>query len=194
MFRRLYQLVLSWAEHPKASRYLVALSFAESSFFPIPPDVMLAPMCLAQRARAFYFALLTTVASVAGGIFGYFIGMYSFELVEPLLTALHYQGKFDLVKHWFVEWGFWAILIAGFSPIPYKLFTIAAGLLGMFFLPFVLASIVGRGARFFLVAFLVSLGGDGLRDKLEVYVERIGWGLTLLIVLVLIVYKFSSAG
>ncbi len=190
MFKRLYQLVLSWAEHPKANRFLVALSFAESSFFPIPPDVMLAPMCLAKPSKAFYFALITTLASVLGGVLGYFIGMYSFELVEPVLAALHYQDRFDLVKVWFSEWGFWAILIAGFSPIPYKLFTIAAGMLGMVFLPFVLASIIGRGARFFLVAFLISLGGDDLRDKLKDYVEMIGWGLTLLIVGALLIYKF----
>jgi len=190
LFKRLYQLVLSWSEHPKASRFLVALSFAESSFFPIPPDVMLAPMCLAKTSKAFYYALITTLASVLGGVLGYFIGLYSFELVEPVLTALHYQDKFGLVKIWFEDWGFWAIFIAGFSPIPYKLFTIAAGMLSMAFLPFVLASIIGRGARFFLVAFLISLGGDGLRDKLNDYIERIGWGLTLLIVFALLVYKF----
>jgi len=190
LFKRLYQLVLSWAEHPKASKFLVGLSFAESSFFPIPPDVMLAPMCLARPAKAFYFAFITTLASVLGGVLGYLIGQYSFELVEPVLATLHYQGKFELVKQWFVEWGFWAILIAGFSPIPYKLFTIAAGMLGMFFLPFVLASIAGRGARFFLVAFLISLGGDDLRDKLNDYIEKIGWAVTLIIVMALFVYQF----
>jgi len=151
---------------------------------------MLAPMCLARPGKAFYFASITTLASVLGGVFGYLIGHYSFELVEPVLATLHYQGKFELVKQWFVEWGFWAILIAGFSPIPYKLFTIAAGMLGMVFLPFVLASIVGRGARFFLVAFLITLGGDDLRDKLNDYIEKIGWAVTVLIVMALFVYQF----
>jgi len=190
MFKKLYNKVLSWAEHPKANKFLLALSFAESSFFPIPPDVMLAPMCLAKPSRSFYFALLTTLGSVAGGIFGYFIGMYSFELVEPLIAIMKYEGKFELVKRWFDEWGFWAIFIAGFSPIPYKLFTITAGMLGMLFLPFVIASIIGRGARFFLVAFLVSLGGDGLRDKLNDYIERIGWAVTLLVVIAFFMIKF----
>lgn len=193
MFKRLYQLVLTWSEQPKASRYLLALSFAESSFFPIPPDVMLAPMCLAKPSKAFHLALLTTVGSVAGGVLGYLIGLYSFEWVEPVLQALHYQDKFELVKVWFEDWGFWAILIAGFSPIPYKLFTIAAGMLGMVFLPFVIASIVGRGARFFLVAFLISLGGDRLREKINDYIEWIGWGVSLLIVIGLLVYKFYLA-
>lgn len=194
MFKRLYQLVLSWSEHPKASKFLVALSFAESSFFPIPPDVMLAPMCLAKTSKAFYFALITTLASVVGGIFGYLIGHYSFELVDPVLTALNYQEKFELVKVWFSEWGFWAILIAGFSPIPYKLFTIAAGMLGMVFLPFVIASVIGRGARFFLVAFLISLGGEKLRDNLNDYIERIGWSVSLLVVIALMVYKLFYSG
>ncbi|MEO1888406.1 MAG: YqaA family protein [Cycloclasticus sp.] len=190
MFKNLYNKVLLWAEHPKANKFLLILSFAESSFFPIPPDVMLAPMCLAKPSKSFYFALLTTIGSVAGGIFGYLIGMYSFELVEPLIAVMKYEEKFELVKRWFDEWGFWAIFIAGFSPIPYKLFTITAGILSMMFLPFVIASLIGRGARFFLVAFLVSLGGDRLRDKLNDYIERIGWAVTLLIVIAYIIYKF----
>lgn len=191
MFRRLYSQVLSWAEHPKATRYLLGLSFAESSFFPIPPDVMLAPMCLAKSSKGFYFAMITTLGSVAGGVFGYLIGMFSYELIEPIIEVLNYSEKLEHVKAWFEDWGFWAILIAGFSPIPYKLFTIAAGMLSMAFFPFVLASIVGRGARFFLVAFLVSLGGDGLRDKLNDYIEIIGWAVSAIIIVGLLLYKFS---
>jgi len=190
MFKTLYNKVLSWAQHPKANKFLLALSFAESSFFPIPPDVMLAPMCLAKPSKSYYFALLTTLGSVAGGVLGYLIGMYSFELVEPLIAVMKYEGKFELVKRWFDEWGFWAIFIAGFSPIPYKLFTITAGMLSMVFLPFVIASIVGRGARFFLVAFLVSLGGDNLRDTLNDYIERICWAVTLLVVIGFLMVKF----
>ncbi|ORU93074.1 MAG: hypothetical protein A6F70_04635 [Cycloclasticus sp. symbiont of Bathymodiolus heckerae] len=191
MFKRLYNQVLSWAEHPKANKFLLALSFAESSFFPIPPDVMLAPMCLAKPSKGFYFAALTTIGSVLGGAFGYMIGMFSFELIEPAIEALKYGEKLENVKLWFAEWGFWAIFIAGFSPIPYKLFTIAAGMLHMMFLPFILASIIGRGARFFLVAFLISLGGDKLRHQLNSYIEVIGWAVTATIVLGLLVYKLT---
>jgi len=191
MFKQLYNRVLTWAEHPKANRFLFGLSFAESSFFPIPPDVMLAPMCLAKPSRGFYFATLTTLGSVLGGIFGYFIGLFAFDFIQPAIEALKYTEKLEHVNEWFVEWGFWAILIAGFSPIPYKLFTIAAGMLQMMFLPFVIASIVGRGARFFLVAFLVSLGGEGLRDQLNNHIERIGWAVTAVIVLGLLIYKLS---
>lgn len=190
MFKSLYNRVLEWAKHPKAQFYLGVLSFSESSFFPIPPDVMLAPMCLAKPSMSLRFALITTVTSVLGGVFGYLIGSFAFEYVEPLIQSMGYQEKFILTQNWFLEWGFWAILIAGFSPIPYKLFTITAGLIGMVFLPFVLASVVGRGARFFLVASLILYGGEGLRATLNKQIERIGWGVTVLIIIGLIYFKF----
>ena len=191
MFKKLYNRVLTWAEHPKAQIYLFILSFSESSFFPIPPDVMLAPMCLAKPKKGFYFALITTLGSVLGGIFGYLIGWFAFDLIEPIIESLNYQNKLEMVQVWFNEWGFWAIFIAGFSPIPYKLFTISAGLMQMLFLPFVLASIIGRGARFFLVAFLITFGGDAIRNTLNKRIEWIGWGMTGLIILLLLYYKLN---
>lgn len=102
-----------------------------------------------------------------------------------------YTEKFEVVKQWFVDWGFWAILIAGFSPIPYKVFTVTAGLLNMFIVPFILASILGRGARFFLVAYLVKLGGDDLRNGLSKHIERIGWLVTIILIIGVAVYKFK---
>jgi len=191
MFTKLYNRVLAWAEHPKAKIYLFILSFSESSFFPIPPDVMLAPMCLAKPKKGFYFALITTLGSVLGGIFGYLIGWFAFDLIEPIIESLNYQDKLEMVQVWFNEWGFWAIFIAGFSPIPYKLFTISAGLMQMLFLPFVLASIIGRGARFFLVAFLITFGGDAIRNTLNKRIEWIGWGMTGLIIVLLLYYKLN---
>ena len=191
MFKKLYNHVLTWAEHPKAKIYLFILSFSESSFFPIPPDVMLAPMCLAKPKKGFYFALITTLGSVLGGIFGYLIGWFAFDLIEPIIESLNYQDKLEMVQVWFNEWGFWAIFIAGFSPIPYKLFTISAGLMQMLFLPFLLASIIGRGARFFLVAFLITFGGDAIRKTLNKRIEWIGWGMTGLIILLLLYYKLN---
>ena len=129
IFSRLYDLVLSWAAHPKAPRYLAALSFAESSFFPIPPDVMLAPMVLAQRHRAWFFAALTTLWSVLGGIAGYLIGMFLFGLVaEPIIQFYDAQAAFDSAREQFQKHGIWIVFLAGFTPIPYKLFTISAGL------------------------------------------------------------------
>jgi membrane protein YqaA with SNARE-associated domain len=166
------------------------MSFAESSFFPIPPDVMLAPMCLAQPKRALSFATLTTLASVIGGVFGYLIGMFAFDVIEPALAGSTYYDKYLLAREWFDEWGFVAIFIAGFSPIPYKVFTITAGVIGMAFLPFIFASFVGRGARFYLVALLMAWGGQAMEEKLKRWVDWLGWLTVLLVVIIVAYYNF----
>ena len=191
LFTRLYDTCLRWSRHPAAPRYLAGLSFAESSFFPIPPDVMLMPMSLAQPQHAMRFATLTTAASVLGGMAGYAIGYFAIEWVAPLIgEGGRWAGAYNKASQWFHEWGFWAVLIAGFSPIPYKVFTISAGALSMAFLPFVLASAVGRGARFFLVAGLLSWGGAAMESHIRAYVERIGWALVGLGVVAYIAIKF----
>lgn len=178
LFTRLYDATLRWSRHPHAPRYLGVLSFAESSFFPIPPDVMLMPMSLAKPHRALWYATLTTLTSVIGGAAGYAIGYFALEWVAPLISeGGRWASAYDKASAWFGEWGFWAILIAGFSPIPYKVFTISAGALAMSFIPFLLASVVGRGARFFLVAGLLAWGGASMEARIRVYVERIGWAL-----------------
>ncbi len=190
MFQKLYNRVISWSKHRHAAKYLFTLSFAESSFFPVPPDVMLAPMSLAQPDKALRFAFLTTLASVLGGIFGYGIGYFLFEHIEPWLKTTHYWDGYLTATLWFNEWGFWAVLVAGFSPIPYKVFTIAAGTLNMIFAPFVLASFLGRGGRFFLVALLLAAGGEKLEAKLHQYVNRIGWGLVIIVAAGGLIYHF----
>lgn len=190
MFKALYEKALVWARHRHATKYLCALSFSESSFFPIPPDVMLAPMALAQPEKAFKFALLTTLFSVLGGMFGYSIGYFMFDSISPWLQETKYWEKYLTAENWFKDWGFWAVFVAGFSPIPYKVFTIAAGALQMFFLPFILASLVGRGARFFLVAMLIAAGGEKLESKLRQYMDIIGWAVVVLIVVGGAVYKY----
>lgn len=189
MFAKLYDKVLSWSRHRHAERYLGGLSFAESSFFPIPPDVLLAPMSLAQPEKAIRFALLTTVASVLGGILGYLIGFFFIDLIIPWLETSHYLDKYLIAQEWFSEWGVWAVFIAGFSPIPYKIFTLTAGALSMTFVPFVIASAIGRGARFFLVAILLAWGGERLEKTLHSYINRIGWAITVLIVGGILIYK-----
>lgn len=181
LFSPLYRRALAWSRHPNAPRYLGALSFAESSFFPVPPDVMLAPMCLASPARAWYFALLTTLTSVAGGLFGYAIGYFALDAVLPWLEQSDYWSAYQTAVSWFERWGFAAVFIAGFSPIPYKAFTIAAGALSMALLPFTLASIVGRGLRFFLVAGLMAWGGARMEALLHRFVDRLGWATVVLV-------------
>lgn len=187
IFSKLYARTMSWARHRHAPWYLGCMSFAESSFFPIPPDVMLAPMSLANPRRAWLFALITTLASVAGGMLGYFIGVFAFELIEPTLRDSHYWSAYLQAQVWFERWGFWAIFLAGFSPIPYKVFTIAAGVASMALLPFVVASLIGRGVRFFLVAGLMAWGGPRMENMLHHYVDRLGWITVALIVVALLV-------
>jgi membrane protein YqaA with SNARE-associated domain len=189
IFSNLYQRVMSWSRLPNAPWYLAALSFSESSFFPIPPDVMLAPMSLANPPKAWRYALITTIASALGGLFGYFIGMAAFESIQPHLQASHYWGAFQTAETWFKEWGVWAIFIAGFSPVPYKIFTIAAGALAMPLLPFAIASLIGRGSRFYMVAGLMKWGGKQMEDKLETYVDRIGWITIALVAIAILFYK-----
>jgi len=175
LFTSLYDRTMALARHQYAVRYLAVLSFSESSFFPVPPDVMLAPMSMAKPERAMSYAAITTLASVIGGVFGYLIGYFAFDLVEPWVHTAGYWEKYLQVRGWFDVWGFWTILIAGFSPIPYKVFTIAAGTLSMNLPLFIAGSALGRGGRFFLVAGLLSWGGPRVEAVLRTYVERIGW-------------------
>lgn len=188
LFAPLYARAMQWARHRHAPWYLGGLSFAESSFFPIPPDVMLAPMALARPDRAWHYAWITTLASVAGGMLGYLIGLMAFGAIEPWLQTSRYWGAYELATAWFGEWGVVAVLIAGFSPIPYKVFTIAAGALSMAFLPFALASMIGRGARFFMVAGLMRWGGARMEAQLHQYIDRLGWASVALVVIGALAY------
>ncbi len=153
---------------------------------------MLAPMSLANPNRAWRFATITTIASVLGGVFGYLIGLFLFEWISPWLQTSSYMPAFQTAFAWFEKYGFWAILVAGFSPIPYKVFTIAAGVLSMTFLPFVLASALGRGARFFMVAGLMKWGGASMEAKLHQYIDRIGWAMVALIVIGVLIAKMMG--
>lgn len=180
IFGKLYDWVIRLSRHPRAPWYLVGVSAAESSFFPIPTATMLAPMCLARRDRAWWLALITTLASVAGGVVGYLIGMYFFEAVgQQVIDIYNAQEKFDTAVDWFEQYGVWIVFIAGFSPVPYKLFTITSGLLGLALVPFILASIVGRAGQFYLIAALLYFGGEKLESSLKNYVEWIGWGVVI---------------
>ena len=190
LFSRLLDQCLEWSRHRHAPWYLGALSFAESSFFPIPPDIMLAPMVLAERRRAWFLAALTTTASVLGGLAGFAIGVVAIDWVMPLLERFGYVDAFARAQDWFTRWGFWAIFAAGFSPIPYKVFTIAAGAMSMALLPFTFASLIGRGARFFLVAGMIYFGGEPLERNLRRYVDLIGWIVVALIILAIIALNY----
>ena len=168
MLRRLYDSVLALAASRHAPWWLAAISFAESSFFPIPPDALLIPMCLARPQRAWRLALVCTVASVLGGMLGYYIGYALFEvLAGPLIRFYHYEAAFEHFRATYAEYGLWVILVKGLTPIPYKIVTIASGAAQFNFGVFMLASIATRGARFFLVAGLLRAFGEPVRDFIE---------------------------
>jgi len=190
VFSAIYEWTLKWAEHKFAPSILAILTFAESVFFPIPPDVLLAPMVLAKPEKAWRLASLTTVSSILGGMVGYLLGYMMFEpWIQPLITEFGYQHRFDTAMAWFSEWGVWVVFIAGFSPIPYKLFTVSAGFLQMAFLPFLLASAIGRGMRFFLVAGLIKWGGSTMEKNLRKYIDILGWAIVSLIIIAYLIYR-----
>ncbi len=189
LFESIYNHVMQFSRRKSAPYYLSLLSFVESFILPFPPpDVMLAPMALAKPERAMRFASLTLFFSVLGGLVGYLIGAFLFDLAEPIIIEWGYQARFERVKVWFGAWGFWAVLVAGFSPVPYKIFTIAAGVLNLAIIPFVLASIIGRGARFFLLAWCLAKFGPAIEARLIRYIEYIGWAIVVVLVLAIGIY------
>jgi len=187
---KVYDRVIHWAEHKFAVYYLALLSFAEASFFPIPTDVMLAPMVLAKLEKAWWFAFISTVFSVLGGAAGYLIGLYAYDFIEPYIHQYGYWQKFLDTKAWFAVDGVWVIFIAGFSPIPFKVFTIAAGVVSMAFIPFTFAAFIGRGARYFLVAGLIKWGGKPMEAVLKKYMDIIG--IVVLVIIVIFYFLFRS--
>jgi len=189
MLRSLYDMVIRLAAHPRAAWALAIVSFSESSFFPIPPDVMLIPMALAERAKAWFYAALCTVASVLGGIAGYYIGYALFDAVgEPILNFYDPdRAAWNTFKSLYEEWGFWIVFAAGFSPLPYKIFTIASGIVALNFPVFVIASAISRGARFFLVSGLLYWFGPPIRTFIEKYL-----GLLTILFVVLLVAGFVA--
>lgn len=181
--RRLYDWVLSWAETPHGAAALFILAFAESSFFPIPPDALLIALVLGSRTRWWRFGLLCTVGSALGGVAGYGVGYGLMDAVGwPIIRFYHAAEHFDHVKELYLKYDFWIVFAAAFSPIPYKVFTIASGVFHMNLPGFVLVSVIGRGARFFLVAGLLYLFGPPLRRLIDKYFDLLAIAFVLLLV------------
>ncbi|HEX6859616.1 MAG TPA: YqaA family protein [Caulobacteraceae bacterium] len=194
MLRRTYDWMMRLAGSRRAPQALAALAFAESSFFPIPPDVMLAPMVLARPAKAWTYALICTVGSVLGGMLGYAIGYYLTELGHAILAVTGNDGGLDQFKCWYAQWGLWVILIKGLTPIPYKLVTIASGIAQFSFPMFIAASVVTRGARFFLVAWVVKKFGPAMLPVIERRLAWVAGGLIGLVVIGLILSHYLGHG
>ena len=192
MIRSLYNWTMKWSAHPHAPLALFLIALAEASFFPIPPDLLLIPMVLAAHERGLKLAAICTAGSVIGGAAGYLIGAVGWEVLgQPIVAHLGLLDKYDIAVGWFGEYGILVVAVAAFTPIPYKLFTIAAGALGLPFLPFMVTSLLGRGARFFLVAGVLMWGGQWLRDQVERHLERLTLALGVLLVLGFMALKWA---
>lgn len=183
IFGPLYDKVIGWSKHPYAERYLAGISFIESSFFPIPTAMMLAPMVMARRDRAWWLAFLATITSVLGGLFGYAIGFFAFEqLAQPIIDLYGKQDKFNQFQVWYDQYGVWIVALAGATVIPYKVVTVASGLFGLPLIPFILASLAGRAFQFFVIAAILKYGGAAIEPHLNKYIEIMGWALIVLAV------------
>lgn len=183
LHRRLYDWVLHWADTPHGAIALFLLAFTESSFFPIPPDVLLIALVLGSQARWLRFAAICTVGSVLGGAFGYVIGMSLMETVgDPILRFYRAEEQFEKVKDLYLRYDYWIVFVAAFTPIPYKVFTITSGVMSMNLAGFLLVSMVGRGLRFFLVAGLLYMFGPPIKRLIDRYFDWLALTFTILLV------------
>lgn len=190
--RKLYDWVLSWAETPYGVPALFILAFAESSFFPVPPDVLLIALAISIPAKSLYYALICSVGSVLGGMVGYLIGYEFMEAVgNRIITLYGFTDKWDLVGSLYNRYAAWAVGIAGFTPIPYKVFTIAGGAFKIDFLVFVIASVLSRSARFFLVAGLIYYFGPAIRGFIERYFNTLAVVFVVLLIGGFILVKYA---
>ncbi|MFQ5530873.1 MAG: YqaA family protein [Gemmatimonadota bacterium] len=193
--RRLYDWVLGWADRPGGGWALFGISFAEASFFPIPPDVLLIPLALGRPRRAFWFALVCTAGSVLGAIGGYVIGSFLFASIgQPILDLYGAVDQYDELGRMYNENLLLTLGTAGFTPIPFKVFTIAAGAFGVAFVPFVVVSALSRSARFFLVSGLIRVFGDPIREFIERWFNLLSILFVVLLVGGFLAIKFLFAG
>mgnify|MGYP001228498175 CR=1 FL=1 len=190
MLRKLYDWVMALAAKRHAIWGLAGVSFAESSFFPIPPDVLLVPMVLANRRSAWRIAGVCTIASVLGGLLGYAIGLWLFDAVgQPLLDFYGSEEKFDTFSEYYNEWGAWLVGAGGFTPLPYKVITIASGVTKLDIGIFILASVISRGLRFYIVAALLWRFGDPIREFLERHMGKLALLLFVLLIAAFLLVK-----
>ncbi len=201
LFGPMYQRAIQWAKHPRAPALLTGLSFIEAVIFPVPPEVMLAPMSLAQPKRALWFATLSLIGSLFGAVVGYALGHFAFAALQPLIEWLGWSAKIDAqVMHLRAvvaesPWrAFWLLVLAGFTPIPLKIFTWASGIVGVPLLPFLASMLVGRGKRVYLVAGAIKLGGARAEAALHRWIEPVGWIASGLLVLLIgwLVWKANA--
>ncbi|MPV85227.1 YqaA family protein [Ostreibacterium oceani] len=186
IFTKLYHWTIALTKHRLAETYLAFIGFIESIFFPIPADIMLAPMCLSQPQKAYRYATILSIASIAGGVFGYGIGYFFIEWAEQLVATLHKTETLARYRQAFNDWGIALVFVAGFSPFPYKIATIGSGMIPIAFPLFFIGSVLSRPLRFFLVAWAIRKGGRKLEETIRRYAEWLGWLCVFLVAIIII--------
>lgn len=192
IFSTLYEKILVWSRHQKAVYYLAIIAFSEALIFPIPPDIMLVSMGLAKPERVWFYACVTLAFSILGGMFGYLIGHFCFDLVHPYLQSWGYENAYLTVHDWFKTWGSWTIILASFTPIPFKILSISAGAVNMPFYSFIFAAIIGRGTRFFVVSGFMFLYGEKVALMLRQYIDKIGVAVVSIPIVVYMGYELLN--
>lgn len=193
MLKQLYNYILRLASHKNAELALFVMAFAESSFFPIPPDTLLIPMVIVNFNRAFRTAFICTLGSVLGGLFGYFIGAVAFDTVgRAAIHFYHLQSEFDVLQSWYRAYDVYIVGVAGFSPIPYKVFTIFSGFMHINISGFIVASALSRGARFFLIAWLLWRGGPSFKGWIETNLYPITMASSIALIIAIVLVKYVA--
>lgn len=206
IFQKIYDWCIRLSKHRLATFFLCINSFIESIFWPIPPDAMLIPMCLARPHKALWFAAYTTLSSVIGASIGFLVGYYLWDIcIQDLFYRLNWMNNVDTIKQWFDKFGIMFVAIGAFTPIPYKVIAITTGMMAatsqvalssfdsqLSLSSFLLVSLLGRGARFYIEAVVIKIGGEPMADKIRKYIDIIGWICVLLIAVALVIYKLKS--
>lgn len=191
IFSGLYNRCMSWAHHPKRERYLVGVSIFESFVFPVPTALLMIPMVIATPDKAIRLATITTLMSVFGAIIGYLMGWGAMSVIEPWIVELGWTPQLDEARLQFEKYGVLAVAIGAFTPAPFKIFTLTAGILSMSFIPFVLVSLLGRGAHFYLIALLMAWAGPKMEPVVRRYIEWFGWSIIGIAVIALIFHNYG---
>jgi len=190
IFAGIYKRCMEWADHPKRERYLVGVSVFESFVFPVPTALLMIPMVIATPDKAVRLATITTLMSVFGAAVGYLLGWGAMEVIEPWISKMGWLPKLELARAEFVTYGVLAVGIGAFTPAPFKIFTLAAGMLSMSFIPFLIVSLIGRGAHFFMIALLMAWAGPKMEPVVRKYIEWLGWSVIALAVAGLVIHKY----
>jgi len=190
IFGGLYKRAMCWAEHPHRERYLVGVSLFESFIFPLPTALLMIPMVIATPDKAIRLATITTLMSVFGAAIGYLLGWGAMSVIEPWITQMGWLPQLEVAREEFVKYGVLAVGIGAFTPAPFKIFTVTAGMLSMPFIPFLLVSLAGRAAHFYMIALLMAWAGPKMEPVVRKYIEWLGWAIIVIAIIGFLVHKY----